>query len=305
MTPDHVWRQIEGLLATARGRVALVAPFIKKDVFKAAVDAVTAAEAEILCVTRWSVLEVASGVSDPEIAELAAEDERITILLCHDLHAKLYLADDRCLVGSANLTGKATGRRQPKNLELLLEVPEAHPEVQQLFQQIRETAVPASLELAQQIREQAELIRQDEDRPEIVIVTGEAEEGPAHWRPETRSPQRLYHIYRGRKHDYVSEILAGVVRDLAHLDIPPGLSESAFSKAVLDRLYALPEVEQLVTDGRLSMADLQLRLMEADGSTEAQAQRAAENICEWLKYFDEVRVVPTGPWEIRQGREFR
>jgi hypothetical protein len=88
VTSDHVWRQIEDLLATARGRVVLVAPFIKKEVFVAAVNAVTAAEAEILCVTRWSVLEVAAGVSDPEIAEIAATDDRISIRLCHDLHAK-------------------------------------------------------------------------------------------------------------------------------------------------------------------------------------------------------------------------
>ncbi|MFC7898287.1 phospholipase D family protein [Streptomyces sp. NPDC057381] len=304
MTSDHVWRQIEGLLATARGRVVLVAPFIKREVFAAAVGAVTAAEAEILCVTRWSVMEVAAGVSDPEIAELAAADSRVSILLCHDLHAKLYLADDRCLVGSANLTAKATGRRQPRNLEVLVEVPEAHPEVQQLLGDIQATAVPATLELARQIRAQADVLKSDEDCPKFVVVTEEAEEDGPSWRPETRAPHRLYPVYRGSRHDYVSEILAGVVRDLAHLNLPQGLSETAFSKAVLAELHAMPEVEQLVTSGRLSMADLQQQLMEADGTTEAQAQRAAENICEWLKYFGEVRVVPTGPWEIRQGREF-
>ncbi|MGI5259335.1 phospholipase D family protein [Streptomyces angustmyceticus] len=302
MTSDHVWRQIEDLLASARGRVALIAPFIKKDVFRAALAAITAPDAEILCVTRWSVLEVAAGVSDPEIAELASQDGRVTILLCHDLHAKLYLADDRCLVGSANLTAKATGRRHPKNLELLIETSVSHPEVQRLLEQIDVDGIPATQELASQIREQAELLKQDEDRPALILATGDADQQQTPWRPETRSPNRLYRVYRGAKHDYVSEILAGVIRDLAHLDVPPGLDEQAFSKAVRVRLYEMPEVGQLVTEGRLSMADLQQQLLHADGCTTPQAQRAAENIGEWLKYFDEVHVVPTGPWEIRQGR---
>jgi hypothetical protein len=183
-------------------------------------------------------------------------------------------------------------------------VPEAHPEVQQLLHDIHRTGVPATLDLAQQIRAQADLLKNDEDCPEIVVVTGEAEEERRRWRPETRAPQRLYPVYRGQRHDYVSEILAGVVRDLAYLNLPPGLSESEFSEAVLAELHAMPEAEQLVTSGRLSMVDLQQRLMSADGTTDAQALRAAENICEWFKYFGEVRVVPTGPWEIRQGREF-
>lgn len=303
MTDDHIWRQIEGLLSTARGRVVLVAPFIKKSVFKAALDAVTTADADILCVTRWSVLEVAAGVSDPEIADLAEHDGRVTILLCHDLHAKLYLADDRCLIGSANLTAKATGRSQPKNAELLLEAPVSHPEVQQLLQHIQAKGIPASSELARQIRAQADLLQEDEDRPEVILVTDEVNQNRVRWRPETRSPNRLYRVYRGAKHDYVTEILAGVVRDLAYLDVPPGLDEQDFSAEVLRRLYELPEVGQLVAEKRLNMNDLQQQIMEADSCTETVAQRAAENIGEWLKYFDEVRVVPTGPWELRYGRE--
>lgn len=303
MSPDHIWCQLEALLASAHHRVILAAPFIKKDVFQAALDAIKSSETEILCVTRWSILEVAAGVSDPEIADLAAQDGRVSILLCHDLHAKLYLADGRCLVGSANLTGKATGRRQPQNLELLLEVPETHPEVQRLLEQIRLTGVPGTVEMAQQMRDHAGLLIQDESSPRFVIAAGEDDQPTTYWRPETRSPRRLYPVYRGAKHNYPSEILACVVRDLARLEIPPGLDEQAFSKVVLSRLRTMPEVEQLITEGRLSMADLQQRLREADGCSDAQAQRTAENVGEWLSYFDEVRVVPTGPWEIRQGRE--
>lgn len=303
MRPDHVWGQLHELLNSARERVVLVAPFIKQEVFAAALAAIGNRDVELLCVTRWAVMEIAAGVSDPEIAETAERDGRVTITLCHDLHAKLYVADDRCLVGSANLTGRATGRRLPKNLELLVEVPAEHPEVQSVLRQIQQSSVPADVEMARQLREQANLLASDVDRKDFVIVTDGADSNRARWRPETRVPLRLYRVYRGAKCDYPREILAGVARDLAHLDIRPGLDETAFSQAVRSRLYELPEVAELATRGSINLVDLQQSIMEADECEETTAQRAAENIAEWLHYFDEVRMVPTGPWEIRQGRE--
>ncbi|WP_059006983.1 phospholipase D family protein [Streptomyces specialis] len=304
MRPDHVWGQLHELLSSAHERVVLVAPFIKKEVFAAALAAIGDRDVELLCVTRWAVMEIAAGVTDPEIAELAEQDDRVTVRLCHDLHAKLYVADERCLVGSANLTGRATGRRLPKNLELLVEVPTGHPEVQSVLEQIQQTAIPADVEMARQLRSQANLLASAVDRSEfVVVVDEEADSKRARWRPETRVPLRLYPVYQGLKCDYPNEILAGVARDLAYLNIQPGLDEAAFSQAVRSRLYELPEVTALAVGGSLSLATLQRSIMEADGREEEAAKRAAENIAEWLSYFDEVQIVPTGPWEIRRGRE--
>ncbi|MDH6138457.1 hypothetical protein P3T35_000434 [Kitasatospora sp. GP30] len=301
MTQDHVWRQIEQLLSSAGEKVVLVAPFIKKEVFQAALAAIPACVRDITCVTRWSVAEVAAGVSDPEIAELAAADGRVTISLCHNLHAKLYSADDRCMVGSANLTGKATGRVPAPNIELLLEIPMDHPEVQRMFTAIDATAVPGTVDLARKIREQADLLQADEDRPRV-LVAGQDEQ-LEDWVPETRNPERLYRVYNGRHRNVGSDVLAGVLRDLACLDIAPGLEERAFGAAVLIRLRAMPEVRRLVEAGRLNMDDLQRELLVGGERSTEQAKRAAETVAEWLRYFDEVHLVPVGPWEIRQGRE--
>ncbi|MFC8895862.1 phospholipase D family protein [Streptomyces cinereoruber] len=301
MTADHVWRQIEQLLAAATNRVVLVAPFIKKEVFQAVLDAVPANVEEITCVTRWSVPEVAAGVSDPEIAELAQQDGRATIRLCHNLHAKLYVADDRCLVGSANLTGKATGRVPTANIELLIETGVTHPEVQRVLTALQANTVPGTVELAEQMREQASLMRDDEDSPRVV-VPGQDEQ-PARWLPETRNPDRLYRVYNGRHRHIGSDVLAGVLRDLAHLDIGPGLDERTFGFEVLARLHAMPELRALTAAGRMSLADAQAELLAAGDLSVEQAQRTVETIAAWLHYFDDVHFVPTGPWEIRQGKE--
>ncbi|SDN04947.1 phospholipase D family protein [Actinacidiphila guanduensis] len=301
MTVDHVWQQVEQLLATATDRVVLVAPFIKKEVFQAALDAVPTKVGEITCVTRWSVPEVAAGVSDPEIAELAQRDGRATVRLCHNLHAKLYVADDRCLVGSANLTGKATGRVPAANIELLIETGKAHPEVERVLAAIEATAVPGTVELAEQIREQASLLQSDEDSPRVV-VPGQDEQ-PARWLPETRNPDRLYRVYNGRHRHIGSDVLAGVIRDLTYLDIGPGLDEQAFGSAILGRLHAMPELQGLTAAGRMNLAEMQAELLAAGDLSAEQAQRAVETIAAWLRYFDDVHFVPIGPWEIRQGKE--
>ncbi|MEV1069258.1 phospholipase D family protein [Streptomyces sp. NPDC050263] len=301
MREDHIWRQIEQMLACATQRVVLAAPFIKKDVFEAALAAIPSHVQDIQCVTRWSVAEVAAGVSDPEIADLAAADGRVSIALCHNLHAKLYAADDVCLIGSPNLTGKATGLVPDSNIELLIETSTAHPEVQRLLRVIKDTGVPGTIDLAHQIRKQADLFQADEEAPRVLVAGHD--ERPIPWLPETRNPTRLYGVYNGRHGKIGRDVLAGILRDLAALDVAPGLGEQAFGNAVLSRLRAIPEVQRLVEAGRLNMDDVQRELMGSVGCTEERARRSTETIAEWLRYFDEIHLVPIGPWEIRQGRQ--
>jgi hypothetical protein len=301
VTDDHVWQQIAQLLRTASRRVVLVAPFVKKNLFQAVLEAVPASVTDISCVTRWSITEIAAGVSDPEIMQLAVEDGRVQVRLCHNLHAKLYAADSRCLVGSANLTGKATGLVSGANIELLMETDSAHPEVRRVLDTIDRHAVPATLDLARQLREQAELLNDDEDAPRVVIPGQQTRAG--RWMPETRRPERLYRVYCGRHRNIGKDVLAGVLRDLVELDVSPGLSEQEFRAAIRDRLHQLPELRNLNTAGRLRLDDTKDELVTSGAFTEEQAQRTVETIAEWLRYFDEVHFVPTGPWEIRQGKQ--
>lgn len=195
-TPAHIWSQIRTLLSGAHDRVVLVAPFIKLDVFSAALAAIPSTVSDIKCVTRWSIAEVAAGVSDPEIVEAAHRDgDRCAIFLYHGLHAKLILADDVSLVGSANLTGRATGIVQPENLEILVEIPSSHEEVARLLQCLGD-AVPATDELAEQLREQANLL--NAAQPDFTKQLAISTDHHPPFLPVTRSPRLLYGAYRGQ-----------------------------------------------------------------------------------------------------------
>lgn len=293
--PDHVWQQIADLMGDAAEEVVIIAPFIKKAIFEEIIVAVPSSVQKITCVTRWTPAEVAAGVSDPEIIEAAQSDERISIALCPSLHAKLYRADGRCLVGSANLTGKATGRVPNANVELLLEAPIDHPEVQRVLGQINARSSIATPHTAALVREQAELLRS-----ERVTPPSEDEAAP-YWFPETRRPENVYALYTGRQR-FTSLVEAGIVRDLAMLDVPAGLSEDAFNTEVEARLHAIPELGQLTAEQRLSNVELQRAIAERTGDTEEQARRTTETLAAWLQHFGRY-YTEVGSWELRPGVE--
>ncbi|UQS30291.1 phospholipase D family protein [Streptomyces fradiae] len=293
--PDHVWQQIAGMMRGATEEVVIIAPFIKKAIFEVTIAAVPSSVRKISCVTRWTPAEVAAGVSDPEIIEAAQSDERISVALCPSLHAKLYRADGRCLVGSANLTGKATGRVPNANVELLLEVPTDHPEVQRVLDQVNARSTVATPHTAAFVREQAELLRRTH------VTPPSEDEAAPYWFPETRRPANVYALYSGRQ-SFTSLVEAGIVRDLAMLDVPAGLSEDAFNAEVQARLHTIPELGQLITKQRLSNIELQQAITDRTGESVEQARRTAETLAAWLLHFGHY-YTEVGSWELRPGIE--
>ena len=127
--------RLKALLAGAKQRVLLCAPFIKAKVLRTLLG-VVAKGVDVRIVTRWRAEEVATGVSDLEVFEVAGERLRTELLLLDDLHAKLYVADDKCLLGSANLTASALGWAEPGNIELLVPVSATDTDVSVLLKRL-------------------------------------------------------------------------------------------------------------------------------------------------------------------------
>lgn len=296
---EGIWAQLKDLLGATEHRAVVVAPFIKRRVFEELLAATTASE--ILCVTRWSAIEVAAGVSDPEIIEAAAADGRVTILLKHDLHAKLYAGDARCLVGSANLTGKAVGWDRQSNVELLVEVGVDHPEVVALLELLLQSSTVATPELAAAVRRQAEtLLRTD------WVLANPAQAGdteaPVPWYPLSRTPEMLFDFYSGKREEATFGALDSAAYDLVHLDLPPGLDRASFKEAVRQRLRALPAVEAIVEQGRMRSSDLEAAL--EDTARDPGAAERALTLTRWIVEFlgDEFYTAPTHEYDIIRGR---
>lgn len=298
---DHIWRQIDSLLASAKDRVLLIAPFIKVPIFEAALAAIPAHVADVTCITRWSAEEVAAGVSDPEIIDVAKADGRPVILLCHNLHAKIYISDQQCLVGSANLTGKATGRIGPANIELLVATDTIHPAISAALQEIKAQSVLATAAIAAEVRARADLLTSNGMLP---FGRESAGDTSARWYPVTRAPERLYRVYLGDSTGCTYAVLEGALTDLAHLDIPPGLNEREFREAVLQRIYLFPEVNALERSGQISSTELESALLTSGTNSSVNAAERALTLTRWLIYFDTLlHTVPAGPYNIVRGQQ--
>ncbi len=296
--PEGIWAQLESILGGAQGPATIVAPFIKRRVFDRLLALTPATE--IVCITRWSAIEVAAGVSDPEIFESAAVDGRARILLKHDLHAKLYVADARCLVGSANLTGKAVGWDPQSNVELLVEVGIDQPEVAALLATLLAASTPATAEQAAGVRAQAEaLLRTDWLLANPTQAgTGDA---PIPWCPLSRAPEMLYDFYSGRRQEATFGALDSAAYDLVHLDVAPGLDEAGFEEAVRQRLRSLPAVQAIVEQGRMRSSELEAALEDA---RDPEAAERAMTLTRWIVHFmgDEFYTAPTDEFDIIRGR---
>jgi hypothetical protein len=105
-----IWgTELSNLCAEANKEVLLVAPFIKVSVLEKLMNKIISPDVSLRCVTRWFPEEIVAGVSDLEVWSLIHQRSNSSLWLRPDLHAKYYRADQQCLVGSANLTGKALG----------------------------------------------------------------------------------------------------------------------------------------------------------------------------------------------------
>ena len=101
-------------------------------------------------ITRWRAKEIAAGVSDLDVLQVAHDRPNTELALLDDLHAKLYLADEQCLVGSANLTGSALGWSNRSNIEILIPARQIDAEVAFLLERLR-AATPATTDIRSEV----------------------------------------------------------------------------------------------------------------------------------------------------------
>ncbi|MDE0448371.1 MAG: phospholipase D-like domain-containing protein [Spirochaetaceae bacterium] len=214
-------------LAGARREVLIAAPFIRLSPFQRLIDAVHP-DICVRVVTRWRPTEVIAGVSDIDVL-LATRSRNIPLLLQNDLHAKLYLADDACLVGSANITDTALGWRQPANLELLVRTERRDPAVTAFLERLFDHAVEATD--AHRDRLQDLVLSADKDPQFLSALLGDSDDSvllPTSWVPAIKNPEEMYLLYSGAENLVLRTAIAAMRAELGRFSVPVGLNESDF-----------------------------------------------------------------------------
>ena len=226
--------RIKSLLAGAKHRVLLCAPFVKAGVLQTILSVVPES-IPVQVVTRWRAAEVAAGVSDLDTLLVADERPNTKLALLDDLHAKLYLADDQCLVGSANLTASALGWSERSNIELLVPALPNDPEVARLLEHL-ESAMPATVAMRLEI-EVAVATLQSNGLDEAQDMVGDGKSRGLAWLPRCAAPHKLYEMYRNPETAVVVDSTKfDGFSDLRDLQIKRGLSPIDFEAAVQSTL---------------------------------------------------------------------
>ena len=249
MDGDTQGARIRALFESAGGETAVIAPFIKVDALRSLLEVIPAG-LHLRCVSRWLPREIAAGVSDPEILDLLETRGNFSLSLVDRLHAKLYIAGDRCLVGSANVTLAGLGEGgDGGNIEVLVETTIDDPGIAATLEAITQVERAATRSMAQTARRLADSLA-DSTTP------GGAPDAP--WFPGSRRPEQAYGFYAQPPSGFVVAADHVLLADLASSNLPPGLEEHEFRDAIRSLLAAIPLAETLLEaseDMTLTRAD--------------------------------------------------
>jgi len=307
--------QLEQLCASGRREVLLVAPFIKVGALMRLLAQVRE-HISLRCVTRWRPEEIVTGVSDLEVWSLLRDRPNSSLWLRTDLHAKFYRADDRCLIGSANLTNTALGWTLHPNLELLIPSPAGNADVVAFESELFQGSVQVDESIFQQMSAVVALVRQnqlpvaptfyipEQATPDHEIIQAEEFNPDAHWLPTLRYPADLYLAYAGRREELTAAARRAAEADLCELPIPLELSRTIFEAYVSVLLLQKPLLRQvdgfLATPQRFGAVRDFLRTLPCAANSDFNATSAWQTLMRWLLYFLPLRytLVPSRHSEV-------
>lgn len=278
--------RLEELLASARQRVLLVAPFIKQRVVQRLFEVIRP-EVSVVIYTRWRPEEVAAGVSDLGVLDEVLSRAGTTLRLCTELHAKYYRTDDRALVGSANLTAAALGWAPRSNLELLIESDASTGQFDEFERRLSARSVEATTEMRDVIQQATEALAPSAPLDASVVALPPMSD--VTWIPHTRHPDVLYRAYSGSAGELTSSGQEQTLADLAVLDAPPGLPADKFRFLVGSLLIQSPIVVGLdsVLDRPRRFGEIRDFLrgrMETDG-IDRDPSEVWQTLMRWLLLF--------------------
>jgi hypothetical protein len=283
--------QLRSLCASAETELLLVAPFIKDYVLRDLLQCIRSS-VPVATVTRWSPQEIAAGVSDTEIWLQFRRHQHRRLFLRNDLHAKFYRSEGSCLIGSANLTGKALGLCLNPNLELLLDIPLTHPTVVQFEEALWKGAIEVNDEIYERTLEMvAALPPVPAEDVELSLPETSDPSDFACWTPKTRQPEDIVHAYCGQIDELSTTSAATAAMDLAVLRLPSGLDDPAkIRSAVALSLLQMPvfvALDDFLGDGERRFGEVAGFLSAIDENLDPQL--VWQTMFRWLMYFQPSR----------------
>ena len=277
---------VVSILENARRDALIVAPFVRTKALDTLLSHIPAGT-QTTVVTRWRPTDFLMGVADLGVYD-ATVSKGACLYLRYDLHAKLFAADDRCLVGSANVTDTALGWRSPENLELLVTVPRSEPEVARFEERLLKGAIRATAALRDRIAAFLDNYR----GPQLTLPELEPETSgqlQPDWIPLIRNPEELFSAHNGSA-DVGRAALQAMREDLKQIGVAPGMNEPLFREWIAAAISQTPLIQTVICHieqkGEVTESDIAafLRSFDIDASV-FRPREVLENLERWLTCF--------------------
>ena len=287
-------------IASAKASVLIVAPYIKRPILDRLI-AQCAEGVDLTVITVWELADLAAGVSDLDVWHSICGRRNARLYLCPSLHAKYYRADERVLVGSANITASALGVAKSSNLELLVQLAKDEAGFAGFENELFSRSIIVTSELYQEFsdsltqlpRKLPEQFPPDPCKDLLTIHHS--------WSPMTRYPDNLFRYYCGKLDELTAAAKVTCAEDLGVLKVPESLTEEQFDFCIRKRLESHPTFRELLEFGRSSKRFGEVRaLLSSMGSQ--NAGDAWQIWMRWLKKFTPDRFEF---WEARYSEIYK
>ncbi|MCY4139249.1 MAG: phospholipase D family protein [Rhodobacteraceae bacterium] len=282
--------EIVALLERARQDVLIVAPFIRSEALRGLLESIPAG-VDTTIVTRWRIADLVAGASDLGVYDLT-EANNVQLYLRSDLHAKLFAADDRCLVGSSNITAAALGLRSYSNLELLVPVSRSEKDIVEFERELLGEVIQATL--AHRDRMNDLLNRIDRSKVALSDLEDVAVSAMApKWIPTARNPEDLFSVYQGSA-DVGSATKEILEKELREIGVVGGLCEDDFkawvSAKICQSSFVGSVLQRIEDRGSVTEADVSEFVTQVSGIPNAHEPRELLEVAQrWLTWFLGVR----------------
>ena len=236
-------------------------------------------QAQVSCKTTWVPHDVAKGISDPQIFYLLEDRGNSELYLVDRLHAKLYVADKNCLVGSANVSHSAFGERYDGgNIELLVETNIEDCHIILLLDEIASTERKATKLMANSVINIAESLKKDTNLFSSIR---------SYWVPNSNIPEEAYEVYKSLDTMSIKASHRRVHHDILLANTPPGLDERGFKEHIRHQLLEIPGINLLFEDDSdISFDKKELpALFAMDNKQGMKDEEIWYAFVKWVSYF--------------------
>ena len=293
----HLLSRVLSLLSSAQRRVVIVSAYVKSRTLKTLLAQVNP-KASIEVYARWRLDDLVRGASDVKAYDVVRK--RGGEFRIHEtLHAKMYVADNRALIGSANATNSGLNERSKKaNLELLYECSASCKEVCRVLDVLREKAkkpFPVDEKMLQNLLQNSSNLDFDG------IIVDELDDM---WLPRSE-PENIRKFVTGRRFSKDIEFL----QDCCALDLSQNAGMKRTREAIKEK-KVFRVLHNALERGSGCMSEEQiLNCLDQEFQTKNLDLKAKLVILQkWIEIFSDNLYVQLGVRnriELRSGRKLR